>query len=261
MAQKKQKMTNQEYESNLHYLIELVEDDATRDPIDTEDLEPAEVAREQCQADIEHYRSCKDALEDGEYLSRIDMLEELHEEAATLLVEGAYDHFEKRINEKTFELYAQHNENSNRLDESGKPAFWQWLNKPEKLAALASSGADMNTPNTYGETALHRASRWSDPSVMKTLIHHGADVHAKTKREGDTPLHLCRTAEGIRVLIEAGADIGVRNKEGKTPKEANQSEEAKTALESSERHIDLSKVWDKAPTSVPAPTSRGRDRW
>ncbi|KAK3279073.1 hypothetical protein CYMTET_13009 [Cymbomonas tetramitiformis] len=75
------------------------------------------------------------------------------------------------------------------------------------------------TTQEYEEayTALHLAG---SSEVATALIESGSEVDARTSQGGLTPLH-CATAKGklevIRVLVDSGAQLDVRDKEGRTP--------------------------------------------
>ena len=71
------------------------------------------------------------------------------------------------------------------------------------------------------DTPLHLAVRWiEDPAVIQALVDAGADVDVKNA-DGDTPLHLAvRWIEDpavIQALVDAGADVDVKNDYGDTP--------------------------------------------
>lgn len=53
--------------------------------------------------------------------------------------------------------------------------------------------------------------------AVQSLIENGADVNAKTKVSGETPLHLARNAEIAELLIKSGASVNEKNKYGLVP--------------------------------------------
>ena len=87
----------------------------------------------------------------------------------------------------------------------------------QMLDLLLTSGADINARDSmYGETALHWAARKGDPTAVRYLIDHDADVSLPSCPNGDTPLHiLCQSDKddsfcGIaQMLIDNGADVNV----------------------------------------------------
>lgn len=65
-----------------------------------------------------------------------------------------------------------------------------YSNNIEKIKAYISKGVDINKPDTFGITPLHRA--WDNPEMAETLIKYGANVNAKDNY-GNTPLmSLCK---------------------------------------------------------------------
>lgn len=79
----------------------------------------------------------------------------------------------------------------------------------EAVRALLRQGADVNTAQSDGMTALHWAASNNDVDVARTLLYAGATVRAKTRLGAYTPLHLASRgghAEVVRLILEAGAD-------------------------------------------------------
>ncbi|MHB9146957.1 MAG: ankyrin repeat domain-containing protein [Candidatus Amoebophilus sp.] len=70
-----------------------------------------------------------------------------------------------------------------------------------------------------GDSPLHIAVLMGDIEEVKSLLEHGADVHAQNKN-GSTPLHVAawfNKLEVAKFLLEQGADIHVTNAYGQTP--------------------------------------------
>jgi ankyrin repeat protein len=88
--------------------------------------------------------------------------------------------------------------------------------RPEVQRLLLQSGADPNAVNDDGASPLHIASY---PGFAALLLRHGARVNLATKN-GDTPLHSHASerdsAEVIRVILKAGGDRRLRNRQGQT---------------------------------------------
>jgi ankyrin repeat protein len=111
---------------------------------------------------------------------------------------------------------------------------------PELASAAIATGATRQEPTEYflagvmhhvytGDTPLHVAAAGHRPGMVSRLLARGAAIDARNRR-GTQPLHLTAagnpTAAGwdpeaqvgtIRLLIEAGADPNVTDKEGVTP--------------------------------------------
>ena len=77
---------------------------------------------------------------------------------------------------------------------------------------LFDRGANANAKLRDGETLLHWAVRYTESTVVATLLDHGADINAAEYDHGWTPLHLAARSdqhkEVVALLLERGADTG-----------------------------------------------------
>ena len=93
----------------------------------------------------------------------------------------------------------------------------------EMVATLVAAGADPEAVVRDGATALHWAVHRGRADVARALLEAGADIHARTRPERFTVLHLAvwrdtRATPGIvRMLVEAGADPNARTPYTVTP--------------------------------------------
>lgn len=79
-----------------------------------------------------------------------------------------------------------------------------------KVRELIRMGADVNSVDEHGRTALHLAAFVGAVDIALFLIQQGASVNAKATN-GETPLHAAAYAgasELIGYLIKAGGDTG-----------------------------------------------------
>ena len=89
---------------------------------------------------------------------------------------------------------------------------------PRLFGALIHAGADLNTRDKEGNTALHQAALGDDEEAALLLIQSGADVNV-ANNEGATPLcfaSLMGLPRVVTALLERGANPNVRM-EGVTP--------------------------------------------
>jgi ankyrin repeat protein len=132
------------------------------------------------------------------------------------------------------------------LDGQGKtPLFWAVeKGRSETAKFLIAHGADVNGTNAFGSTPLLTAARDTvSPELMKLLIKAGANVRI-TDGQGENALHKLawygyppKNVETAQLLLDAGADITAKNKEGKTPLDI--------LLDNSFQNPDLVKLYRK----------------
>jgi len=91
----------------------------------------------------------------------------------------------------------------------------------EQVKKLIAQGADINEKGKYGRNALHAACCYKDRgTIIRLLIDHGANVNARDGVES-TPLHFAARyadKQTVELLLSKGADVNAKNrKKGRTP--------------------------------------------
>ena len=90
----------------------------------------------------------------------------------------------------------------------------------EAVRALLKDGADVNTTQADGMTALHWAAQKGDVELAKMLLYASANLKATTRIGGYTPLLIASKngdAAMIDTLTQAGADADAPTMNGTTP--------------------------------------------
>src|SRR4051794_6732475 len=90
----------------------------------------------------------------------------------------------------------------------------------EAVKALLKEGADVNTTQADGMTALHWAAQKGDVELAKVLLYASANLKATTRIGGYTPLLIASKngdAAMIEALTQAGADANATTTNGTTP--------------------------------------------
>lgn len=112
------------------------------------------------------------------------------------------------------------------------------IDEPDLVKMLLEKGADIESINWDGRTALHEAAFRS--KIVELLLKKGANVEARDKN-GETPLLLYSDGRGtvdtITLLLNAGADIRATDPQGKTP-----LHHAAEALENSNKPLEIIKL-------------------
>ncbi|CAL1539874.1 unnamed protein product [Lymnaea stagnalis] len=102
----------------------------------------------------------------------------------------------------------------------------------EEVKRLLQRGADINTANVDGLTALHQACIDDNIEMVEFLVEQGADVDV-CDNEGWTPLHAtasCAFTEIARYLIKHGANVAAVNNDGDLPMDIAENDEMEALL-------------------------------
>ncbi len=99
--------------------------------------------------------------------------------------------------------------------------FAVFFSQPEIVKALLHAGADVNLPSreSMKVTPLASAAAARQTEIARVLIAHGANVNARAA-SGHVPLHEASAngnLELVKLLIENGADVNAKTDDGKTP--------------------------------------------
>ena len=90
----------------------------------------------------------------------------------------------------------------------------------DAVRTLLKAGADVNTAQGDGMTALHWAAQKGDVELAQTLLYAGANVRATTRVGGYTPLLIASRnghAAVVETLLAGGADPNLATANGATP--------------------------------------------
>ena len=91
-----------------------------------------------------------------------------------------------------------------------------WL---EIFQAMLDAGVEINPNTDIYMSPLGVAIRKDDPVMIKELIVKRADVNMVDRQTGETPLMFAArysTSEVVGVLLDAGAEVNARDKNGRT---------------------------------------------
>ncbi len=86
-----------------------------------------------------------------------------------------------------------------------------------QVRKLIETGADVNTVDKDGTTALMHSVIESDVKMMKLLIDKGANVNMKNSLDSTALMYAATNLAKTRVLLDAGAEVKVKGKRGATP--------------------------------------------
>ncbi|XP_053624203.1 protein phosphatase 1 regulatory subunit 12A isoform X3 [Plodia interpunctella] len=115
----------------------------------------------------------------------------------------------------------------------------------DEVQRLLKMGADINTANVDGLTALHQACIDDNLDMVEFLVKNGADIN-RGDNEGWTALHAtasCGFLSIARFLLENGADVGAVNYDGELAVDIAESDEMEELLQKAidEKGVDCEK--------------------
>lgn len=93
----------------------------------------------------------------------------------------------------------------------------------EGIKIFLNAGVSINETDDSGNTPLHNACYSADhPDCIRFLLENGANINIKNhdSLRNNTPLHIAcfvDNLEGIKILLEFGVDVNVKNINGSTP--------------------------------------------
>ncbi|XP_014207906.1 protein phosphatase 1 regulatory subunit 12B isoform X2 [Copidosoma floridanum] len=103
----------------------------------------------------------------------------------------------------------------------------------DEVVRLLQKGADINTGNVDGLTALHQACIDDDLDMVEFLVEQGADIN-RGDNEGWTPLHATASCGFISIakyLIEQGCNLAAVNNDGELALDIAESDEMEELLQ------------------------------
>ena len=116
---------------------------------------------------------------------------------------------------------------------------------------LIQAGAEVNNASNSGLTPLHLAAEGHHRSMVKLLLCYGTQINA-TNEKKQTPLHLAienkstnNRERTVKVLVQAGANLELTDKNGKTPRALIKSD--KTLESFIENRVNTNKIKLKCP--------------
>src|SRR5579872_4247273 len=86
-----------------------------------------------------------------------------------------------------------------------------------RVQMLLRAGADVNTRDADGTTALMHSVIESDVTMIKLLLDSGAEINAKNALGSSALMYAAVSLEKTRLLLDRGADVNLRGKGGATP--------------------------------------------
>lgn len=104
-----------------------------------------------------------------------------------------------------------------------RPALmaYVWRDNKERVEKLVKLGADVNSPDADGDTALHGAAQSGNVPMIELLLAKGANPNAKNK-QGGTPLMWAAVyghRDAASLLLKHGADASLKDNDGVTAAE------------------------------------------
>ncbi len=120
-------------------------------------------------------------------------------------------------------------------------------NNANEIQRLIAQGVSPSHSNAINQSALHIACLWGNIAATQVLLTHSADVKAQNRITGASPLHSCvqssKTPAMNRVkcaelLIEAGADVHLKDLYGMTPLDTLETEIERNGIQPNDEYVN-----------------------
>lgn len=123
--------------------------------------------------------------------------------------------FEEITDDEIITLISENVQDLEMGDREGATLLWHaaFLNRRKVAEWLIGHGANINTQDEIGFSALHIATQEKHIELVSYLLQNGANVNIQDKF-GNTPLMRTDRAtpdEIFRILLENGADVDLKN--------------------------------------------------
>jgi len=99
---------------------------------------------------------------------------------------------------------------------------------------LIDAKANLNIENKEGETPLYLAAGYNYIEITQLLIKEGVNLNHQNKEDGNTALHMVAKKNNRKIaliLINAGADVNIKNNKGETAVALAKTPEIKTVFQ------------------------------
>ncbi|MBV8660883.1 MAG: ankyrin repeat domain-containing protein [Candidatus Dependentiae bacterium] len=148
-------------------------------------------------------------------LSRINNLKKLRDQKVNYAVK--YSGVNSKINHPFLKDQIQEWIQEWMLNYDGSLLIWAIAhNNIAKVKLFLDAGTNIDHQNDYGCTPLMAAVADNRLEVVKLLFAAHPNINLQD-RDGDTALHYAKTISVAEMLLDAGANPNIRNKEGQTP--------------------------------------------
>src|SRR5512140_3196197 len=97
--------------------------------------------------------------------------------------------------------------------------FYDAIRRDDAAAVqkLIAGGASVNLKDSRGGTPLMYAAAAGSEAMMRRLIDAGADVNARNAFDASALLFCTNSMGRVKLLVDHGADVKLRSKQGHTP--------------------------------------------